>query len=51
MSQWLQNFAYKTRLSWWIFALSGIIALCSAVNRKLAKLAGSETKSGGVAQV
>jgi putative ABC transport system permease protein len=23
---WLKNFAYKTNLSWWIFALSGIIA-------------------------
>ncbi|PKQ62598.1 hypothetical protein BZG02_12840 [Labilibaculum filiforme] len=27
MSKWLENFAYKTELSWWIFALSGIIAL------------------------
>jgi putative ABC transport system permease protein len=27
MHKWLQNFAYKTELSWWIFALSGIIAL------------------------
>ena len=27
MNQWLQNFAYKTELSWWIFALAGIIAL------------------------
>ncbi|MFA6400208.1 MAG: FtsX-like permease family protein [Salinivirgaceae bacterium] len=27
MTKWLQNFAYKTELSWWIFALSGIIAL------------------------
>ncbi|HKK09776.1 MAG TPA: FtsX-like permease family protein, partial [Bacteroidales bacterium] len=25
---WLQNFAYKTELSWWIFILSGIITLC-----------------------
>jgi putative ABC transport system permease protein len=25
--KWLQNFAYKTELSWWIFGLSGIIAL------------------------
>lgn len=23
---WLQNFAYKTNLSWWIFALGGLIA-------------------------
>jgi putative ABC transport system permease protein len=27
MHNWLTNFAYKTELSWWIFALSGIIAL------------------------
>ncbi len=27
MHKWLQNFAYKTSLSWWIFALTGIIAL------------------------
>lgn len=27
MNKWLENFAYKTELSWWIFALSGILAL------------------------
>jgi putative ABC transport system permease protein len=27
MHKWLQNFAYKTELSWWIFALAGLIAL------------------------
>jgi putative ABC transport system permease protein len=27
MHKWLQNFAYKTELSWWIFGISGIIAL------------------------
>ncbi|MFP4366090.1 MAG: ABC transporter permease [Bacteroidales bacterium] len=27
MSRWLQNFAYQTELSWWIFALAGVIAL------------------------
>jgi len=27
INQWLQNFAYKTPLGWWIFALSGIIVL------------------------
>ena len=26
MHQWLQSFAYKTELSWWIFVLGGIIA-------------------------
>lgn len=27
MNKWLENFAYKTTLSWWIFALSGVLAL------------------------
>ncbi|MGQ8337404.1 ABC transporter permease [Sunxiuqinia sp. A32] len=27
MNKWLGGFAYKTALSWWIFALSGILAL------------------------
>jgi len=27
MNQWLENFAYKTELSWWIFALAGLLAL------------------------
>ena len=27
MQKWLQNFSYKTELSWWIFALAGVIAL------------------------
>lgn len=27
MNKWLENFAYKTELSWWIFALSGMLAL------------------------
>ena len=27
MHKWLQTFAYKTELSWWIFALAGITAL------------------------
>jgi len=26
MHKWLQGFAYRTELSWWIFALAGIIA-------------------------
>jgi putative ABC transport system permease protein len=26
MNKWLQNFVYKTELSWWIFLLAGIIA-------------------------
>jgi putative ABC transport system permease protein len=27
MQKWLQNFAYKTELSWWIFALAGFLTL------------------------
>ncbi|QGY44647.1 FtsX-like permease family protein [Maribellus comscasis] len=27
MNKWLENFAYKTNLSWWIFALTGVLAL------------------------
>nr|PID93480.1 MAG: hypothetical protein CSA94_02495 [Bacteroidota bacterium] len=27
MTKWLENFAYKTSLSWWLFALAGIAAL------------------------
>jgi len=31
MDHWLQNFAYKTELSWWIFALAGLFVLAIAV--------------------
>lgn len=27
MQKWLENFAYKTELSWWIFVLAGVMAL------------------------
>jgi putative ABC transport system permease protein len=27
MYKWIENFAYKTELSWWIFGLSGTVAL------------------------
>ena len=27
MHKWLETFAYKTELSWWIFALAGLLAL------------------------
>jgi len=27
MHKWLENFAYRTSLSWWIFALAGLLAL------------------------
>ena len=31
MNKWLQDFAYKIDLSWWIFAATGIIALLVAL--------------------
>jgi putative ABC transport system permease protein len=31
MHKWLENFAYKTPLSWWIFALCGLLALVVAI--------------------
>ena len=31
MNKWLQHFAYKTTLSWWIFALAGVLALAIAL--------------------
>ena len=31
MHKWLQNFAYKAELSWWIFASAGIIAVVIAL--------------------
>lgn len=31
MNRWLQNFAYKIELSWWIFALAGIMAFLIAL--------------------
>jgi putative ABC transport system permease protein len=31
MHQWLQNFAYKTELSWWVFAAAGAVAVAVAL--------------------
>jgi len=31
MNKWLQNFAYKTELSWWIFGLAGFMAMVIAL--------------------
>jgi putative ABC transport system permease protein len=31
MERWLENFAYKIELTWWIFVLSGIAALAIAM--------------------
>ena len=31
MHKWLQNFAYKTSISWWVFLVSGLMALAIAL--------------------
>jgi putative ABC transport system permease protein len=31
MNKWLENYAYRTELSWWIFAFAGLIALVIAL--------------------
>lgn len=31
LHKWLQNFAYRTELSWWIFAVAGLLALVIAL--------------------
>ena len=31
MNKWLQDFAYKTNIGWWIFVLAGCIALLIAL--------------------
>jgi putative ABC transport system permease protein len=31
MNRWLQGFSYKTEISWWIFALAGIILMVVAL--------------------
>ncbi len=31
MQKWLENFAYKTSLSWWIFASAGVLTLAIAL--------------------
>lgn len=31
MNRWLESFAYKTELSWWIFALAGLLAMLIAL--------------------
>ncbi len=52
MHKWLQNFAYKTDISWWIFAMAGIIVLGDSIAYcELAKLEGSYEEPGGGAEV
>jgi putative ABC transport system permease protein len=32
MYQWLQDFTYRTNLSWWIFAFAGFVAIIIALS-------------------
>jgi len=31
MSLWLEDFAYRTNVQWWVFAIAGILALAIAL--------------------
>jgi putative ABC transport system permease protein len=31
MSKWLESFAYRVDLSWWVFVLAGLIAVVVAL--------------------
>ncbi|HEY2649590.1 MAG TPA: FtsX-like permease family protein, partial [Puia sp.] len=31
MSHWLEDFAYRTSIQWWVFILSGVLALIVAL--------------------
>ena len=31
MHRWLQDFAYRVDISWWVFALGGLLAVCIAL--------------------
>ncbi|GLU56528.1 ABC transporter permease [Dyadobacter frigoris] len=31
MNQWLKDFAYKTDIEWWVFALAGLLTVCTAL--------------------
>ena len=33
MNQWLQNFAYRTTISWWIFAAAGLLMIVVAFTK------------------
>jgi putative ABC transport system permease protein len=32
MNNWLQSYAYRTPVSWWIFFISGLVALVIALS-------------------
>jgi putative ABC transport system permease protein len=31
IGKWLQTFAYRTSISWWIFTLTGLVVLCVSI--------------------
>jgi putative ABC transport system permease protein len=31
MTEWLENFAYKVSLSWWMFALAALLSIFIAI--------------------
>ncbi|HEV8507031.1 MAG TPA: hypothetical protein VGQ53_16585, partial [Chitinophagaceae bacterium] len=31
MHKWLQNYAYRVTISWWVFVLAGVLALIIAL--------------------
>ena len=31
MNDWLQDYAYKIDLSWWMFVIAGVVAICIAL--------------------
>ena len=31
INKWLQNFAYRTILNWWVFAVAGLLAIAIAL--------------------
>jgi putative ABC transport system permease protein len=31
MHRWLQDFAFRVDIAWWVFALAGLLALCIAM--------------------
>jgi putative ABC transport system permease protein len=31
MNKWLQNFAYRINISWWMFVLAGLVAVLIAL--------------------
>lgn len=41
MEKWLQHFAYKTNLNWWVFALAALVTLFIALITVIAKATGA----------